>query len=140
MRRLAASLLAVFAAGVTTQATAFSDADRVAVQGAISQQLKAFLADDGAAAYSFAAPGIKALFPTEEIFMDLVRRGYQPVYRSRSHRFGDLRETAAGLEQIVEIVDAAGEFWTARYTLEKQPDGSWKITSCTLLKKPGEVA
>ena len=137
MRMLAAVLLAV---GIGGSAAAFSDADRSAVQSVIAQQLDAFLAEDGAAAYSFAAPGIKQMFPTQDIFMELVRRGYQPVYRSRSHAFGELKETAAGLEQIVDIVDAAGEFWTARYTLEKQPDGSWKITSCMLLKKPGEVA
>ena len=128
MRMLAAVLLAVGIGG------------SAAVQSVIAQQLDAFLAEDGAAAYSFAAPGIKQMFPTQDIFMELVRRGYQPVYRSRSHAFGELKETAAGLEQIVDIVDAAGEFWTARYTLEKQPDGSWKITSCMLLKKPGEVA
>jgi hypothetical protein len=126
--------------GLTASAAAFTDADRAAVQSAITRQLNAFRADDPAAAYSFAAPSIKAMFPTQDIFMDLVRRGYQPVYRSRSHAFAGLTETAAGLEQIVDIVDSAGEFWTARYTLEKQPDGSWKITSCTLLKKPGEVA
>ena len=137
MRLFAALLVAL---GLTGTAAAFNEADRAAVQSVIVQQLNAFLADDAAAAYSFAAPGIRQMFPTQEIFMELVRRGYQPVYRSRSHSFGELKETASGLEQIVDIVDAAGEFWTARYTLEKQPDGSWKITSCVLLKKPGEVA
>jgi hypothetical protein len=33
-----------------------------------------------------------------------------------------------------------GEFWAALYTLEQQPDGSWKITGCYILKKPGEMA
>ena len=106
----------------------------------IENQLQAFLRDDSAAAYSFAAPGIKTLFPTEQIFMELVRRGYQPIYRSGSHSFKGLKETAAGLEQTVDVVDAAGEFWTAIYTLQQQPDGSWKIASCVLVKKPGEVA
>jgi hypothetical protein len=130
----------LFVLGLNGGAAAFTDSDRAAVQAVIAQQLNAFLADDGPTAYSFAAPGIKAMFPTDEIFMELVRRGYQPVYRSRSHSFGELKEIAGGLEQIVELVDANGEFWTARYTLEQQPDGSWKITSCLLLKKPGEVA
>ena len=137
MRFLLALLVTI---GIATPAAAFTEADRAAAQSSIEQQLDAFLADDGAAAYSFAAPSIQAMFPTQEIFMELVRRGYPPVYRSRSHSFGELKETATGLEQIVDIVDAEGEFWTARYTLELQPDGSWRITSCTLLKKPGEVA
>jgi hypothetical protein len=137
MRVLFALLLAMVLHG---KAVAFTDADRATVQSTITQQLNAFLADDGAAAYSFAAPSIQTMFPTQEVFMELVRRGYQPVYRSRSHTFGELKETAGGVEQIVDIVDAGGEFWTARYTLERQPDGTWKITSCMLLKKPGEVA
>lgn len=126
--------------GLSGPASAFTDADRAAVQSTIAQQLNAFLADDAAAAYSFAAPNIKQMFPTQEIFMNLVRQGYPPVYRSSSHTFRELTETGGGLEQVVDIVDASGQFWTARYSLQQQPDGSWKITSCTLLKKPGEVA
>jgi hypothetical protein len=125
---------------LSSAAAAFEEADRTAVQSTIEQQLNAFLADDAAAAYSFAAPNVKQMFPTQEIFMNLVRQGYPPVYRSSSHTFRELTENASGLEQIVDIVDSSGQFWTARYTLAKQPDGSWKITGCSLLKKPGEVA
>ena len=49
-------LLAIF--GFVAPAGAFSDAERAAVQKAIEQQLQAFLRDDGATAYSFAAPSI----------------------------------------------------------------------------------
>ena len=121
-------------------AAALSDADRRAVQSVIERQLDAFLRDDAATAYSFAAPNITARFPTQDIFMMMVEQAYKPVHRWRSHQFGDLTETANGLEQLVDIVDQAGEFWTARYTLQQQPDGSWKITSCILEKKPGTVA
>jgi ketosteroid isomerase-like protein len=126
--------------GLTGTAAAQSEADRSAVQAVIGQQLDAFLSDDAATAYSFAAPNIQTMFPTQDRFMELVQQGYQPVYRSRSRTFGELKETAMGLEQTVDLVDAAGEFWTAVYTLQRQPDGSWKISSCVLVKKPGEVA
>ena len=135
-------ILAVLAVllGFSGPAAAFSDADRSAIQSTITQQLDAFLRDDATAAYSFAAPNIRAIFPTEDIFMRMVQQGYQPVYRSMSHEFGELKQTAMGLEQTVDLVDASGEFWTAVYTLQQQPDGSWKITACRLTKKPGEVA
>src|SRR5688572_16800938 len=110
-------LVIAFVLGLAGAAAAFSDADRVAIQSTIERQLEAFLSDDATTAYSFAAPNIQTMFPTEDIFMELVRRGYQPVYRSRSHEFGELKETARGLEQTVDIVDQAGEFWTAIYTL-----------------------
>jgi hypothetical protein len=121
-------------------AWAFTDADRAAVQTSIAQQLEAFRRDDGVAAYSFAAPGIRRQFPSEEIFMELVRRGYPAVYRSRSHVFGPLVETPTGLAQSVDILDAEGALWEALYTFERQPDGSWKISGCFARKKPGTVA
>jgi hypothetical protein len=80
------------------------------------------------------------MFPTVGSFMAMVRQGYGPVYRPGSYKFGELKETGGQIEQYVDIVDGNGEFWTARYTLKKQPDGSWKITGCTLEKKPGQVA
>jgi Domain of unknown function (DUF4864) len=126
--------------GLSGPATALSDGDRAAIQNTIERQLQAFLADDGAAAYSFAAPSIKAIFPTVDSFMAMVRQGYQPVYRPRSYSFGELKDVPGDLEQFVDIVDADGVFWTAVYTLEQQPDRSWKITGCYLVKKPDQVA
>jgi hypothetical protein len=134
-------LVLSFVVGLSGPVAAFEEADRAAVQSAIGQQLNAFLSDDGATAYSFAAPNITGSFPSAEIFMEMVRQGYKPVYRSMSHEFGALEETPGGaLRQTVDIVDADGEFWTAVYTFERQHDGAWKITGCYLLKKPGEVA
>ena len=126
--------------GLGVPANAVSDADRLAVQQTIERQLNAFLADDAAAAYSFAAPNITARFPTADIFMQMVEQGYPQVHRWRSYEFAALEEMPQGLRQDVDIVDAAGEFWTATYTLERQADGSWKITGCYLQKKPGEMA
>jgi hypothetical protein len=133
-------LLLLLILGLSGSARAQGDGDRLAVQAVIERQLNAFLADDAATAYSFAAPNITARFPTDEIFMEMVRQGYRPVYRPRSWSFGPTRENAGQIEQIVDLVDSEGVQWTARYVLEKQPDGSWKITACYLLKKPGEVA
>jgi hypothetical protein len=137
MRRLLALSVLI---GLTLPAHAQSDADRAAVQSVIERQLNAFLTDDAATAYSFAAPNITARIPTDEIFMEMVREGYRPVYRPRSWSFGPIRENAGQIEQIVDLVDADGVQWNARYLLEKQPDGTWKITACYLLKKPGEMA
>jgi hypothetical protein len=126
--------------GFSAPAAAQSDAERAAVQSVIEQQIQAFLRDDATTAYSFAAPSIRAMFPTEDIFMQMVRQGYPQVYRPRSHEFGEFAASPRGLQQTVDLVDAKGEFWTALYTLEQQADGSWKITGCYIVKKAGEVA
>ncbi|MCW4116911.1 DUF4864 domain-containing protein [Aurantimonas sp. MSK8Z-1] len=137
MRLIAALLLALI---MPLAAAAQSPTDDAAIRAAIERQLEAFSSDDGAAAWSYAAPSIQQRFPTPDAFMALVEQAYPPVYRSRSHSFGDLAQTPLGLAQRVEIVDGDGVAWDALYTVEEQPDGSWKITGCYLAKKAGVTA
>jgi hypothetical protein len=103
-------------------------------QGVIQAQEQAFSRDDAAAAYSHAAPEIKQLFPQADIFLQMVQQAYPPVYRHKSFEFGEARAAQGRIAQRVHIVDDNGEAWEAMYTLEQQPDGSLKITGCSLLK------
>lgn len=109
------------------------------IRKVIEHQIEAFRRDDGSAAYEDAAPGIRRLFPTDRDFMDLVQRSYKPVYRPRRYVFGETRRTEAGLDQGVDIQDESGVDWVAVYSLEQQPDGSWKISGCTLVRAPGQA-
>jgi hypothetical protein len=112
-----------------------STADDVATaQGVIRAQEQAFGRDDASAAYSYAAPAIREIFPAPDIFMSMVQNGYAPVYRHKSFEFGDSKSEGSTISQRVHIVDANGEAWEALYTLEQQADGSYKITGCSLLK------
>ena len=112
-----------------------SRADDVsAAQSVIRAQEQAFGRDDAAAAYSHAAPEIKQLFPQAEIFLQMVQQAYPPVHRHKSFEFGEARAAGGRIAQRVHIVDDNGEAWEALYTLEQQPDGSLKITGCSLLK------
>ena len=108
--------------------------DVAAAQAAISAQAEAFGRDDAATAYGYAAPAIHGLFPQPDVFMDMVRNGYAPVYRHKSFEFGEGQAAGGMIAQRVHIIDADGVAWEALYTLERQPDGSLKITGCTLLK------
>ncbi|MET4045618.1 DUF4864 domain-containing protein [Bradyrhizobium sp. RT6a] len=108
--------------------------DVATAQGVIRAQQQAFGRDDASAAYSYAAPAIREIFPTPEIFMSMVQNGYPPVYRHKSFEFGDSKSDGSRIAQHVHIIDANGEAWEALYTLEQQADGSYKITGCSLLK------
>jgi len=111
-----------------------ADDDVTAGRTVIRSQEQAFSHDDAATAYSFAAPGIQSQYPAPDIFMSMVRHGYTPVYRHRRFEFGEARIVDGQIVQAVEIVDADGAAWEALYTLEPQPDGSLKISSCVLTK------
>ena len=125
-------LLLAFLIGLGSPASAADDV--AAAQSVIRAQEQAFGRDDAAAAYSYAAPAIKQIFPQADIFMTMVQQAYPPVYRHKSFEFGEARAADGQIAQRVHIVDANGEAWEALYTLEQQPDGSLKITGCSLLK------
>ena len=110
-------------------------ADHVAAgQSVIRSQIEALGRDDAAAAYSYAAPAIQEVFPQADVFMDMVRQSYAPVYRHKSFEFGEARAADGKIAQRVHIIDAEGVPWEALYTLELEPDGSIKISGCVLLK------
>lgn len=100
----------------------------------IQDQIAAFLNDDADAAYSFASPAIRGKFPDKTVFFDMVRRGYQPVYRPGNFAFG--RSKVVGDQVIQEVLISApdGKDWTAVYQLMKQPDGSYKINGVMMLQ------
>ncbi|MER9234065.1 DUF4864 domain-containing protein [Mesorhizobium sp. M0622] len=109
------------------------DAEVKAAQTVIDGQLRAFIANDGATAYSFAAPNVKRTFPTVDSFMNMVTNGYPPVRQPQIYSFGKVRETSpTSIVQQVLIVGPDGKDYEAVYTLELQPDGSFRITGCSL--------
>ena len=125
-------LLAAVLIGLAAPVRAADDV--AAAQAVIRSQVEAFSRDDAAAAYSFAAPAIRSMFPQADIFLGMVKQRYAPVYRHKSFEFGEARIADGSIAQRVHIVDGDGVAWEALYTLERQPDGSLKISGCSLLK------
>jgi Domain of unknown function (DUF4864) len=115
-------------------------ADRDAVQAVIADQIDAFKLDDSPRAWGHAAPSIRRMFPSADTFMMMVRRGYAPVYRPQQTTFGSMQGAGDMALQEVFVTGLDGEDWVALYTLERQMDGTWKITGCLLRRAPGSSA
>jgi uncharacterized protein DUF4864 len=105
-----AVLLVTLLLGLPAPAPAADDV--AAAQRVISSQAEAFSRDDAAAAYSYAAPAIREMFPQADIFMFMVQNAYAPVYRHKSFEFGEARVAD---DQVAQR-------------------GSLKIVGCVLLK------
>jgi uncharacterized protein DUF4864 len=137
LRSVLAVVLWVFMSAASF-AESINAADRAEFQRIITAQISAFRADDGPKAYSFAAPVVRNIFPTPEIFMSMVKRGYQPVYRPQSFNFTEaLIDPMGRPAQKMLVVGPDGKTYEALYSMEKQPDGTWRISGCTLLEIPG---
>ena len=113
------------------------DASKAKAQEIIRSQIEAFKAGQDSLAYSFASPTIQGFYPEIPVFMDMVRRGYAPVYAPRNYDFGRAKEPSDGVViQELLVTGPDGKPWTAVYTLLRQSDGSWKINGVRLL--PGD--
>ncbi len=120
--------------------TPLPDADRQAVQWVINSQISAFRADDYQSAYSFAAPSVRKVFPTEDTFISMVRRDYMPLYRPVSYIFGRSSLDAGEVLQELLVTDDRRQLWQIIYTLERQDDLSWKVSNVLMLPYKGVSA
>jgi hypothetical protein len=137
LRSVLAVVLLAFMS-VTAFAQSISETEKSEFQRIITDQISAFRADDGPTAYSFAAPVVRNIFPTPEIFMSMVKRGYPQVYRPQSFNFTEaLIDPMGRPAQKMLVVGPDGKTYEALYSMEKQPDGTWRISGCTLLEIPG---
>jgi hypothetical protein len=136
MPALLAALLLLSGAALADEVADLPPADRQAIEQVITGQIDAFRHDDEPGAFGYASPGIQFMFGNAERFMSMVRQGYQPVYRPRSVAFGDLLVVDGNLVQEVAVIGPDGLPHLARYVMEHEPDGTWRIDGCVLVAKP----
>ena len=98
----------------------------------IEAQIAAFARDDGMAAFRLASPDIQRMFDSPEHFMRMVRSSFKPVYRPQSYRFEKSLLVDGQHAQPVSIIGPDGRGVIARYRMQEQSDGSWRIAGVTL--------
>ena len=108
-----------------------------AIRTVIGAQIEAFRRDDDLAAFGFASPDLRAQFVAPNRFMAMVRAHYRPIYMAQSVSITGTARAVADVPEIrlqdVYLVDDRGTSHKARYMMQKQPDGFWKIAGCQLL-------
>ena len=107
-------------------------ADRSAIRDVIRSQVDAFRRDDGEAAFGYASPSIRGLFGASDLFMDMVRQGYRPVYRPQTFDFAEIVTLDGQVTQKVHVIGPDGRPVTAYYPMMRLPDGTWRIDGCYL--------
>src|SRR6478735_7145205 len=138
VRLLALLILALaFVPLAPAQDLSLSDSDRAQIRDVIGRQVEAFRRDDGESAFGLASPAIQGMFGTSAIFMDMVRQGYQPVYRPRVFDVREIVDLHGQPAQKVHVIGPDGRPHTAFYPMTRLPDGSWRIDGC-FLQAPDE--
>jgi Domain of unknown function (DUF4864) len=115
---------------MTAHAGPLSEDDQEQVRVVIQAQLDAFADDDADTAFELATPGIRATLGQSQRLLALVRDAYPMVYRASSVAYFKGEESDGTVLQLVRITDPHAKSWLAIFSLEKQPDASWKISGC----------
>lgn len=126
------SLSAPSAAAATDPVQPLSRADRAAIQAVINLQLKALAADDDNGAFALAAPDVRRQFGTAEAFMDMVRKGYPPLFRNQSTAFLEAAIIDDDVIQPLRITNRDGTVVIALFSMERQANGDWRVYGCQL--------
>jgi Domain of unknown function (DUF4864) len=126
--------LATVRVALPVGAGALSAEDEKQIRTVVQGQLDALAKDDAAKAFSFAAPNVREAFRTAPRFLDMVQRGYPVVYRPASVAFLKVEGKDKLAFQRVQMTDQAGEPWLATYSLERQKNGQWRITGCSVVE------
>lgn len=108
-------------------------AQEAPIEGTIRAQIDAFRQDDFATAFSYASPGIQAMFGTSERFGRMVVQGYPMVHRPAEVRMLGQEQRDGQLWQKVMITDAEGRIHLLGYEMVETPEG-WRIDGVVMLE------
>lgn len=140
MQRL--MVIALFLAGTLAAVSAAEPEMRLSpkpvrdeVRAVVEAQLAALQAGDFAAAYEYAARGIRRQFDVR-LFAAMIRRGYAPLLRPGSRELGVVRDDGEGTAQVaVTIADAQKRNTVYRYWLVREGE-AWRISGVILEQRP----
>ena len=130
----AALSVAGLIAAIGAAPVAAGEAGGMAAQQIVERQLEAFRRGDAEGAFALASPSLKENFSDSNSFMMIVRAKYAPFFHRRIAEFGTLAINGDTAAQSVVIVDEDSDVWNVVYELGRQPDGSWAINNCLLMK------
>jgi hypothetical protein len=111
-----------------------SDADVLSIKTVVSKQLQAFSNDNALEAFSYASPKIKSIFENPNNFIAMVKESYPSVYRPKNINIGTVKILQGIPILPVYLVGPDGNFVTANYSMQKQPNKQWKIDGCIVTK------
>jgi hypothetical protein len=100
------------------------------VQAVVMAQLKAFSDEDADGAFAAATPEVRKSVGDSGRFLALVRGNYPMVYHPAGFAFLKPQVEKDQVLQAVALRDADDKTWIALFTLERQPDNSWRIGAC----------
>jgi Domain of unknown function (DUF4864) len=107
-------------------------ADWSAIKKVIAEQRSALKSGNAAKAFSFATPAIRDQFGDAATFIDMVRALYSALLTARYVEFLDGAVIDGAVVQPLRLIDTDNTVRVALYIMERQPNGTWRISGCRI--------
>jgi hypothetical protein len=102
------------------------------IKRVIAAQRAALVAGDADRAFAFASPGIRAQFGAAANFLAMVRSGYAALLAARHVEFLEGAVIEGNVIQPLRLIMPDDEVLVALYSMQQQPDRSWRILGCAI--------
>jgi ketosteroid isomerase-like protein len=116
----------------TAQDAALAEADWREIRRVVADQRAALVAGEGERAFGHASPGIRRQFGDAARFLAMVRSSYADLVDATDTAFVDGAVIDGHVIQPLRLTLPGGTVRVALYTMEKQPDGRWRISGCAI--------
>ena len=103
-----------------------------AIQRVIAQQRAALIAGNDRKAFAYATPAIQAESGDPTSFMAMVQTGYSALLTARYVEFLEGAVIDGAVIQPLRLIDSDNTVRVALYTMEKQKNGTWRISGCRI--------
>ena len=97
-------------------------------------------AGDGTKAFAYASPSITQQFGNATDFLTMVRTAYGALITARYTEFLEGALIEGNVIQPLRLIAPDNSVRVALYTMQKQPDGRWKISGCVLAPSTVQAA
>jgi hypothetical protein len=110
------------------------------IERIVSAQLTALARGDAQSAFANLSPATQAYFVGPGDFLTMVGQEAAPILRTRSFSFvGTEMQGGLALQQVV-LTDDQGRNWLAKFQVQQQANGEWRVKSCVVGRVKGVLA
>lgn len=121
-------------------AASLAPAEWNAIQRVIADQRAALIDGNAERAFGYATEGIRKQFGDPDTFMAMVRTSYAALLGARYVEFLEGAVIDGLVVQPLRLIGADNTVRVALYTLERQADGGWRISGCSIAPSTVQAA
>ena len=115
-----------------------SEVERDHIRATVRAQIQALASRNADQAFSYLAPVTKDFFSDSDNFLQTLNRQMIPMMYAKRFLMAELEREALDAVQTVVLTGPKNHEWLARFKVERQPDGSWRVKSCHMELAQGQ--